>query len=76
VYYEFYPLPGGDLLIEGGFTAEFEKEFTSAGFGKCLFSTVARKTKEGFSFAPSDKAKGNRDYLSPKITFKIDKPFL
>ena len=70
IYYDFFPLDNGDLLIEGGFNQKLTKESTGS-MNKFPFSTVAHKTEEGFSFSPSDKAKQNTGYLSMPFKFKI-----
>lgn len=71
--YELRPFSGARLLIEGGFNQEITENIAAVGFSKCLFSTVGRKTPDGFSFTASDKNKGGRDYLSVSVNFKVKK---
>lgn len=73
IYYKFSQLENGDLLIEGGFNEKITAQLTSAGFGKCLFSVIAHKSEEGFSFEPSPKNKDNRDYFTIPLKFKVKK---
>jgi hypothetical protein len=73
IYYNFYPLKNGDVLIEGGFNQEITEQLVSSGISKCLFSVIAHKTEDGFSFTPSEKTKNNRDYFSLPLNFKVKK---
>jgi hypothetical protein len=70
ILFDFFPLENGDLLIEGGLNPEISKEAKSS-MAKCLFSSVAHKIDEGFSFTPSDKAKQNLNYMSFPFKFKV-----
>lgn len=73
IYYDLFPLENGDVLIEGGFNQEITEQLVSSGISKCLFSVIAHKTEDGFSFTPSEKTKDNRDYFSLPLNFKIKK---
>ena len=70
----FTPMGDNKVLIEGGYEEKMEKTLEEAGVGKCRISVIAERTRDGFVFNPSEKAKGNRDYFNLPMNMKDKAP--
>ncbi|OGW75722.1 MAG: hypothetical protein A2Z72_03385 [Omnitrophica bacterium RBG_13_46_9] len=68
---DFMQLDDGSMLIEGRYKEEVEKEIEKTGLGKFRISVIGRRTQDGFSFLPSDKSKGNRDYFNFPMNMNV-----
>jgi len=74
MYFDFKTLKNGDLLIKGRYRGSIARDFRRAGLGKCLISSIGRRTEEELEFFPTDKAKDNKDFINKTMTIRLKEP--